>query len=153
MTTYQKATSPDDFFTNFLSHPTKIEGQPNYDDLRALRETLYRNAASVPSTRGGGAHGHLGMLMEPATYATLVPGHAFDAPVPPEPLNYNGMTAAQIAATNRQYSNDRKEYQEYLHIGQAINKQISRTLEPLYLAPVEDPILGMVGLEPRTILA
>jgi hypothetical protein len=66
-----KATTMEEFFASFLVQPTKITGQPAYDDIRQLRTVIYHNAASIPSERGGGQHGHLGMVMNNAIYATL----------------------------------------------------------------------------------
>jgi hypothetical protein len=53
-----------------------------------LRRELYANAEIVNTTLGGGAHGHLGLLMPPDAYRTLsaTPYVVPDAP-PPEPLS------------------------------------------------------------------
>jgi hypothetical protein len=52
------------------SIPT-ITGEPDYDDINQMVPTLYGNAASLATTLGGGAHGHIVTIMTPPLYATL----------------------------------------------------------------------------------
>jgi hypothetical protein len=53
---------------SFLSFPqgklTKIIGKPSNTSLQVLKRQLYNNTASIPSRRGGGAHGHLGIILD-----------------------------------------------------------------------------------------
>ena len=52
---------------------------------------MYANACAIPSTLGGGAHGHLGMIMPAVQYATLsAGGAAYVNPVPPVEPVYGG---------------------------------------------------------------
>ena len=46
----------------------KISGTPSRIDIDDAQETQTKNAASRPSTRGGGAHGHAGMVVPTARY-------------------------------------------------------------------------------------
>ena len=46
----------------------KINGTPSRIDINNAQEKQTENAASRPSTRGGGAHGHAGMVVPPARY-------------------------------------------------------------------------------------
>ena len=46
----------------------KINGTPSRIDIDDAQEKQTENAASRPSTRGGGAHGHAGMVVPPAQY-------------------------------------------------------------------------------------
>ena len=41
----------------------KISGTPSRIDIDDAQEKHTENAASKPSTRGGGAHGHAGMVV------------------------------------------------------------------------------------------
>jgi hypothetical protein len=52
-------------------HITKIDGQPTKEDLLKLRQELCEAVASIPTTNGGGMHGHVGMLLEDAEYTAL----------------------------------------------------------------------------------
>jgi hypothetical protein len=40
-----------------------VTGEPNYASIGQLIQTLYGNAASFPTTIGGGAHGHIRLIM------------------------------------------------------------------------------------------
>ena len=46
----------------------KISGTPSRIDIDDAQEKQMENAASRPSTRGGGAHGHSGMVIPTARY-------------------------------------------------------------------------------------
>ena len=46
----------------------KINGTPSRIDIDNAQEKQTENAASQLSTRGGGAHGHAGMVVPPARY-------------------------------------------------------------------------------------
>ena len=46
----------------------KINGTPSRFDIDDAQEKQTENAASRPSTRGGRAHGHAGMVVPPARY-------------------------------------------------------------------------------------
>ena len=46
----------------------KINGKLSCNDIDDAQEKQTENAESRPSTRGGGAHGHAGMVVPPAIY-------------------------------------------------------------------------------------
>ena len=48
-----------------------ITGEPDYEAINNMVQTLYGNAASLARTLGGGRHGHIGIIMSPPSYATL----------------------------------------------------------------------------------
>ena len=48
--------------------PDQINGTPSRIDIDDAQEKQTENAASRPSTRGGGAHGHAGMVVPPERY-------------------------------------------------------------------------------------
>ena len=47
-----------------FKHPTltKIEDEPDYEQMCIIREELFRNAIVIKSTFGGKKHGHLGSV-------------------------------------------------------------------------------------------
>ena len=94
--------SAQDFFDNFVTSPSPIQGQPTYADLNVLRTTLYKEAARVPSTLGGGTSGHLGLVMNPTLYATISP-IAWVTPALPIMGNLQALTGPQIAAKKERY--------------------------------------------------
>ena len=46
----------------------RVNGTPGREDIDDAQEKQTENAASRPSTRGGGAHGHAGMVVHPGCY-------------------------------------------------------------------------------------
>jgi hypothetical protein len=50
---------------------TKVIGLPTNASLQGLKSPLCNNTGSVPSRRGGGAHGHLGIVMDAVNYMTV----------------------------------------------------------------------------------
>eukprot|EP00957_Ditylum_brightwellii_P167548 12754922-Ditylum_brightwellii.AAC.1 len=64
--------TPDTIKAKFL-HSTlqQIEGEPDYAAINAIMQQLHENAATVPSNLGRGAHGHIGLVMEPTLYSSL----------------------------------------------------------------------------------
>ena len=99
-----------------LPHPklTPIEGAPTNRSIKLLKKQLYANARAVHSTRGGGMHGHMALLVNKPTYKEL---SGSDFNLPPHPGDASTHTAgssnAQIAETNRQYTATLTELKTY----------------------------------------
>ena len=49
---------------------TRIHGPPVFETLQLLANELKANAASVPTTLGGGLYGQLGLVVSDQKYAT-----------------------------------------------------------------------------------
>ena len=54
-----------------VKNPTIITGEPTYDTLQRLYDQIKINAQSVASNRGGGNHGHLGLVLTNVEYSVL----------------------------------------------------------------------------------
>eukprot|EP00543_Licmophora_paradoxa_P009401 CAMPEP_0202476442 /NCGR_PEP_ID=MMETSP1360-20130828/93428_1 /ASSEMBLY_ACC=CAM_ASM_000848 /TAXON_ID=515479 /ORGANISM="Licmophora paradoxa, Strain CCMP2313" /LENGTH=89 /DNA_ID=CAMNT_0049103651 /DNA_START=79 /DNA_END=348 /DNA_ORIENTATION=- len=61
---------------------TKVSIEPSIADIKLLKKELYVNAAAIYSTRGGGANGHLAIIMNEAAYLARA-NIAFEIPVHP----------------------------------------------------------------------
>ena len=62
-----------DYHSIYFAFPnlTPINSEPDADNLIKLKNQLKANAFSVPLNLGGGAHGHLGLVLTPQTYAMV----------------------------------------------------------------------------------
>ena len=122
---------------------TKIAGEPTNTAIKLLKKEIYANARAIPSTRGGGGHGHLGLVMPPADYLTLA-GQAFDLPAHPgaAPAHAAGATQAQIAETIRLYNSTLLEISVASTAKQSMKKQLLEAVDHLYLAELEDDVFG-----------
>jgi hypothetical protein len=93
------ASTPDELIARFPhSSLPKVTGEPIFEDLKVIRRLLNTNDMSVVSYKGGGRHGHLGIIMTNEEYFAI----AVDVfPVPNNPVPSAavvvGMTAAVIA--------------------------------------------------------
>ena len=75
-----------------------IEGEPNYESLKKLREQIGENAARITTKYGGGAYGHLGLIIKPNVYVTLA-GVPFE--IPNDPGLYNVTINDWVLAVQR----------------------------------------------------
>eukprot|EP00957_Ditylum_brightwellii_P178993 13634488-Ditylum_brightwellii.AAC.1 len=58
-------------------------------------QQLYENAATIPSSLGGGAHGHIGLVMEPTLYSSFLTT-AYNAPSAPARATLAGNITSQV---------------------------------------------------------
>eukprot|EP00957_Ditylum_brightwellii_P053486 4053456-Ditylum_brightwellii.AAC.1 len=55
----------------------------------------YENAATIPSSLGGGAHGHIRLVTEPTLYSSLS-ATAYNAPSAPTRATLAGNATSQV---------------------------------------------------------
>ena len=133
---------------------TKIHGQPTNKDLTILEKELIAILANIPTTLGGGNHGHAGILMDPARYL-LTAGIPFVNPA--NPGNYPAGIAANAAAgaqarAEAQHKEEVKEYETFQGVIQATKDIIMEAVDHEYLLEIEDEILGFLNETPMSIM-
>jgi hypothetical protein len=79
----------------------KIYNDPTFEDIKIVNSLLNANEISIPSMAGGGAHGHLGIIMSQVEYAA-VSASPWVEPFNPNaiciiPTGTNAVDAAQLA--------------------------------------------------------
>ena len=126
--------------------------QPSPQDIRLLTKQVYACARSVPTALGGGANGHLGMVMSVANYAVLVPGNAFNMPAPPAQPTYAG-DAAQVATTKQAFETQVAEYNNAHSLENQIKNMLQAAVPNIYLASLKDELHGLAMVSTREILA
>ena len=133
---------------------TKIHGQPTNQDLTTLEKELIAILANIPTTLGGGNHGHAGILMEPARYL-LTAGVPFNNPANPGnyPLNVAGNAAAGVRArAEAEHKEEVREYETFQGVVQATKDIILEAVDHEYLLEIEDEILGFLNQTPMDML-
>jgi hypothetical protein len=66
---------------------TKINGQPSNADMNHLTLELGAVLATIPTTNGGGDHGHVGMILDETEYTLFSSGATpFTGPKNPGPF-------------------------------------------------------------------
>eukprot|EP00957_Ditylum_brightwellii_P075083 5704905-Ditylum_brightwellii.AAC.1 len=95
-----------DYKNNCFKCPelSKIQGEPTTAALLTLRYEVHSNAQSVSTALGGGANGHLGLVCDASTYASIPGTTSYVCPAHPGPLTLPVMaTQFQIAHACEQH--------------------------------------------------
>ena len=148
------ALSADDIVSKF---PVKtlpiIQGAPDYESISSMVQALYGNAASLSTTSGGGAHGHIGLIMTPALYATLT-ATPYLAPIDPGilPNIPNRSTAESREQIIREHKEERRVYDNNTTMDDALKGQIIDTIEDTYLCELRNKYTGYLGVNTRDLL-
>ena len=130
---------------NFLLHPTltKITGDPTYTRLAKIERKCKANAKSVRSDLGGGAQGHLGLVISSTAYACITPGTSFIRPSLPT-LPTTKVTAAVINATRQAYNYQMISFNNCNIIERNIVQRINTALENDVLADLINDSTGLL---------
>jgi hypothetical protein len=113
-------------------HPIipRVQGEPVYKTIHAIQMLLQANARAIDTHLGGGALGHLGLIVSDALYAMVAPAkeagpNFWISPTAPgwEPVNTDG-TEAQISAVRHSWDEAVHTYRTYTSVQQALKKQI-----------------------------
>ena len=114
-----------------------IRGEPTFEQLQKLYENIKINAQSVPSTLGGGQHGHLGLVITPNEYQmlSLTP---FYRPVNPGPFTLTqqqllNMTPDQRNELRQLHSDALTEFHQVKQVEGALKQYITESIEEEYL--------------------
>jgi hypothetical protein len=143
----------DSILESFPTNPlTKIHGRPTYDSLNELRNELKSNASSIPTSRGGGGHGYLGLILSADDYNNAVG----------QPFNLLCTTAsAEPSCRCHSRPNRRsqpparenvREWREYNNIQAALRKQLLNAVEDVYVSAIKSPLTGYNNLSVHDIL-
>ena len=118
---------------------TKIIGEPTRETLDVLFNELKANAGMINTDLGGGAHGHLGLLLSAAKYDTIAPGTPYTRPAHPGPLVIPAGTAQHAAyRMTLDHQRDVKAYNATIEIEKALIKQIVEAIDKNYLLPLRN---------------
>ena len=130
-------------------HPTltAIVGAPTNTTITKLIQEVFANARAVPSTRGGGGHGHLGMIMTAPKYLTLA-GTAFQLPIHPgdTPTIPPTQTQYEITEGVRLYKATIAKLTLATSLREEIKKQILAAIERMYFEILEDATFGFADV-------
>ena len=140
--------------TNVFPTPIiKITGEPNYESLKNLKDQLKANAASIPTTLGGGTHGYLGLILSPAAYTTIA-ANQFIEPVYPRqhPNVPAGTNAANTSTIVRRHTKDLRQWREFKNVNTTLKNQLVSTLDDIYVRALKDHHVGYMNQSIRTIL-
>jgi hypothetical protein len=98
-------------------------------------------AAAIPTSLGGGNHGHAGIIVDNAKYLPMTGGIQFITPINlgAYPTNIAGnVTNAVCSCKEAMHKTLVREYEIYCRVKQALKDIILETVEKDYLLEIED---------------
>ena len=119
-----------DAIASGFPHPVlpRIDEPPARVDIDMAQEMQTENAASRPSTRGGGIHGHEAMVVPPARYSAEYSNVAYIWEVNPGggPVFPANATAASARKLENDYASSARVFQEQTRTYTALKNQLNR---------------------------
>jgi hypothetical protein len=105
----------------------KIDNEPTFEDIQITTRLLNSNEISIPSMAGGGAHGHLGIIMSQVEYAAVSASPWLEPfnpnAIPIIPPGTNAVDAAQLA---RIHAECLRIYTNHINVDQALKNSSLR---------------------------
>ena len=141
------STSTIDYKNTYFQHPslTPVRGEPTYEALSKLHQELKANANAVPTTLGGGRHGHLGLVVNQTTYDRIAPNTPFARPPNPGILNVEpNATQYQITQQKDEHTKALKAFNECNLLERTLIQQIKEAIENDYMEGYVDEDTGLV---------
>ena len=148
------ALSADDIVAKFtVKTLPSIIGEPNYESINNMVQTLYGNAATLATTLGGGAHGHIGIIMTNALYATLT-ATPYTAPIDPGVLPIIPLNATIAVRENLrvEHKEERRIYDNHINMDDALKGQVVDTIDETYICEIRNKYTGYLGVTTRDLL-
>ena len=136
-----------DYRNTVFEHPnlTKIHGEPTFEGIRQLHKELMVNAQTVYSDLGGGAHGHLGLVLSPRRYS-LISNADFVRPVHPGQLVIPAGTTMHMARTLKEQHTERlRVFRETTGVENSLKQQVVSAVEPQYIEALRNPTTGKLN--------
>jgi hypothetical protein len=134
---------------------TKIHGQPTSHDLTNLEKEIISTLANIPTTLGGGNHGHVGVIMEPTDYSTMTGGIAFVNPANPG-IYPTGLALNAAAGTRAREEAIHKEliaqFETLEGVKLGTKDLILEAVDNEYLSEIEHDTLGYLNQTPRQMI-
>jgi hypothetical protein len=120
----------------------KIDNEPTFEDIQITTRLLNANAISINLMAGGGAHGHLGIIMSQVE-CTAVSASPWVEPFNPNdiPIIPPGTTAVDAAQLARMHAECRRIYTNRINVDQALKEIILEAYYNMYTSQLEDYLL------------
>lgn len=133
---------------------TKLDDttKPTAVAVRLLCKEMYHNAMSVPSTLGGGRHGHLGMVMPEVEYMKISLNKTkYKIPTKPDIPSFNEKSEVRDKQS-LEYQQALNEYTEAQELQAHLLQLLLQAVPRLYILSLSHSTLGFTGITPKRIL-
>ena len=132
---------------------TKCEGKLSFPILKKIKDEIKCNAASVYSELGGGAHGHLGLVLTDTEYAH-VSAIPYVRSTMPAALNIPlGTTAHESLRLRENHKEEKRLFIEVTDLEKALIKMLSRTIPSMYLMHFRNEFSSAINARIPVILS
>jgi hypothetical protein len=124
------------------STPLAKDSRPTHLTLTTLHRELNTYAMAQKTSRGGGNHGYLALLMTPAAYLTLTEVE-FVLPAYPgaDPVHAAGATGPQITEANRAHLSNLTQFNTYKDIENGLKKMLLAAVPSTFIQVLEHQLL------------
>ena len=114
---------------------------------------MYGNAATLPTTLGGGAHGHVGLIMKATLYVTLSATAYFTPNEPPlTPDVPSTVTSASRQKLRDQHAEEHRIFTNNVYMDVALKTQFLDAVEEPYVSELRNRSTGYMGVTTRDLL-
>ena len=141
------STSTTDYKNTYFQHRslTPVRGEPTYEALSKLHQELKANANAVPTTLGGGRHGHLDLVVNPITYDRIASHTPLVRQQNPGIVNVElNATQYQITQQKDEHTKALKAFNECNLLERTLIQQIKEAIENDYMEGYVDEDTGLV---------
>ncbi len=134
---------------------TKIHGQPTSHNLTILEKETIATPANIPTSLGGGNHGHVGVVMNPMEYNTMNRRMDFvnsvNTGIYPTGLaiNVEAGTRARAEAEHKELIN---QYKTFKGVSLGAKDFILEVVNIKYLIKIKHETMGYINQTPPSML-
>ena len=130
-----------------------VDTEPTATNIRQLKKEVFQNAMAIPSTHGGGDHGHLGLVMSAADYANVPGTAAFVVPANAPTLNIGAAAGPVLIATRTAtYERDLKAYTTAKSVEHELKKMFLEAAPEVYIASQGYALFGYANVSLQDLL-
>eukprot|EP00957_Ditylum_brightwellii_P052985 4017362-Ditylum_brightwellii.AAC.1 len=127
---YSKEEAKAKFVTKTLN---RLEGEPIYETITKLKQEIFANSAVVPTTLGGGQHGHVGLVAPATIYSTLSSTKYITPKEPRQPMFATTTSDAAKVQKLGELKEAQRIYDIHCMIDRVSKQQIKAAVDKNYL--------------------
>lgn len=116
----------------------RIQGEPDFHQLRALQLQIEDYASSIQCNEVGGLHGYLWLTKSATEWAAIDPNNANTMPTHPGPLNVVGTKTVDNFNEQAAHKTEMDHYENSHHIRAVLITKITEAMDHRLTVPLRD---------------
>ena len=135
-----------DFNKTYFPHPVldNCSGEPTIEVILRVTNQLKHNAASVPTTLGGGQNGYLVLILTTDQWNSIPSATPFIKPADPGVFTTSITTNAGIAIEKETWENNVRQYNEYQLLESTLKNQFVSAFDSEYFDGIRTSVTNAV---------